>query len=88
MRAQRVELERAIAQGRIVVVCWEPGCPMHRLPHWEDGQWVARPLEKGYRNYSHSICGSHYRLYQEQMQRFMAEEAAALGAGLGKSAAA
>ncbi|MFT5086626.1 MAG: hypothetical protein ACI906_004070 [Candidatus Latescibacterota bacterium] len=76
MRFEQVELERAFAQEQIVLVCWEPSCQMHRLAHWNEEKWVARPHVEGYQKYSHSICRSHYRLCQEEIQRYIAKEAA------------
>ncbi len=88
MHAENSELERAFLQDDMVLVCWEPGCQMHRLSHWQEGKWVTRPQIKGYKNYSHTICRSHYRLCQEEIQRFVTEETAASGARLNKAAAA
>ena len=68
------ELEMALAHDEMVIVCWEPGCMMHRLPHWNEGTWVARKQQKGYRNYSHGICFWHYQAYQKQIDQFIAEE--------------
>ena len=82
------ELEAAFANGDLIVVCWEPGCKMHRLPHWQEKEWVTRSQEKGYRNYSHSICRSHYRVYQQQIDRYITEEAAAFSANTTNIAAA
>ena len=50
------ELERALDAEELVVVCWEPGCDMHRLPHWAEAEWVSHPRRPGYRMYSHGIC--------------------------------
>ena len=63
------ELETAFANGDWIVVNWGPGCRMHRLPHWPKKEWVARSQQQGYRNYSQSICRSHYRVYQQEIQR-------------------
>jgi hypothetical protein len=87
MRSEHIELERAFAQKQIVLVCWEPSCQMHRLAHWQEEKWVARPHVKGYKHYSHSICRSHYRLCQEEVQRYIAKEAAAFSASNQKVAA-
>ena len=74
------ELETAFANGDWIVVCWEPGCRMHRLPHWPKKKWMDRSQQQGYRNYSQSICRSHYRVYQQEIQRAIAEEAVAFSA--------
>lgn len=82
------ELEAAFVKGDLIVVCWEPGCKMHRLPHWQEQEWVTRPQKKGYRNYSHSICRSHYRVYQQEINRFITDETAAFSASTTNIAAA
>ena len=61
------ELDAAFASGNLITVCWEPGCKRHRLPHWREKEWVARPQEKGDPNYSHSICRSHCPVYQQEV---------------------
>ncbi|MEW6754868.1 MAG: hypothetical protein AB1505_28385 [Candidatus Latescibacterota bacterium] len=66
------ELEQALVGHQLVVVCWEPGCTMHRLRHWRPDQWVSRPAEKGYAQYSHGICAWHYPRYQREIDRLLA----------------
>ncbi|MDP6698047.1 MAG: hypothetical protein QGH25_00225 [Candidatus Latescibacteria bacterium] len=73
-------METAFANGDWIVICREPGCRMHRLPHWPKKEWVARSQQQGYRNYSQSISRSHYRVYQQEIQRSKAEEAVAFSA--------
>lgn len=72
--APEAELEAAFQSGAIVVVCWEPGCSMHRLPHWPEHEWISREQVAGYRHYSHGICRWHYRMYQQEIDRFIAED--------------
>lgn len=63
------ELEQAFAAGGIVVKCWDPGCLLHRLPHWPKEVWIAvQPRE--YAGYSHGICRLHLRQYKREMERF------------------
>ena len=66
------ELEAAFAAGEVVVVCWEPGCTMHRLPHWPERQWVSRERLPGYPRYSHGICRWHYQTYRAEVARYAA----------------
>lgn len=73
------ELESAIARHEMVVVCWEPGCTMHRLPHWSQHRWVSRRQEDTYPEYSHGICPWHYQAYRAEIERFIAEELVAKG---------
>ena len=71
------ELEQALTAGELVVVCWEPGCSMHRLPHWDKWQWVSRQRQPGYESYSHGICRWHYQAYRAEIDRYIAMERAA-----------
>ena len=71
------ELEQAFANGDIVVCCWEPGCTMHRLPHWPAEKWVSCAKRIGYTQYSHGICRWHYHVYAQEIDRIVAKEAAA-----------
>lgn len=68
----QAELEAAFADEEIVVVCWEPGCLLHRLPHWPEEQWVVREPRKGYPRYSHGLCRQHFLKYQQEIERLMA----------------
>jgi len=77
MNSPEIEIEEAFEKGEIVTVCWDPECLMHRLPHWDEGRWIAHESKKGYRNYSHGICRFHFRMYQREIERYMAAEAAA-----------
>ena len=79
--APEEELERAFANGDIVVCCWEPGCTMHRLPHWSEEKWVSSQKRVGHRQYSHGICRWHYRVYAEEIDRYPVEDGAAVAAG-------
>jgi hypothetical protein len=63
------ELEQAFEAGMIVVKCWDPGCLLHRLPHWPEEVWIpVQPRE--YEGYSHGICRLHLRQYQREAERF------------------
>ncbi|MCC7265675.1 MAG: hypothetical protein IT369_24470 [Candidatus Latescibacteria bacterium] len=75
MKTTRLQLESALARGEMVTVCWEPSCSMHRLGKWGAQQWL--PFEKSptYRNYSHGVCPQHARLLQEEIDRFLHEQA-------------
>jgi hypothetical protein len=79
--APEEELERAFTNGDIVVCCWEPGCTMHRLPHWSEEKWVARKQQVGYRLYSHGICRWHFRAYAEEIDRYIVKNGTAAVAG-------
>jgi hypothetical protein len=35
------ELEAAFANGDMIVVCSEPGYKIHRLPHWQEKEWLV-----------------------------------------------
>ena len=67
------QLEQALEAGELVVVCWEPGCTMHRLPHWDEHQWISHERRQGYRHYSHGICHWHYEACRADIERFVAE---------------
>ncbi len=69
--ALQQELEQALESGELVVVCWEPGCTMHRLPHWDEDTWVDRQQVSGYRRYSHGICHWHFRAYFQEIDRYL-----------------
>lgn len=66
------ELEDAFAEDDWVGVCWDPDCPMHRLPHWATDDWVAHPRLPSYRHYTHGICPMHVRLFRQETERFLA----------------
>ena len=68
------ELEEAIGAGDMVVVCWEAGCTMHRLPHWAEHRWVSREQVPDYKRYSHGICRWHYQAYRDEIERAIAAE--------------
>ena len=65
--ALRDELERAFAAGEWVVVCWEPGCPLHRLIAWQEEEWVEVPCREGYSRYTHGICPAHLDVLMEEI---------------------
>jgi hypothetical protein len=68
------DLEQAFENGEVVVVCWEPGCTMHRLPHWSETEWITYPRKKGYQRYSHGICAWHYWVCQQDIEQFIDAE--------------
>jgi len=65
--ALRDELERAFAAGEWVVVCWEPGCPRHRLIAWDEEEWVEVQSREGYFRYTHGICPAHLEILMEEI---------------------
>jgi hypothetical protein len=71
------ELEESLAAGDVVVVCWEPGCTMHRLLHWAEYQWVSHAQIPDYRRYSHGICHWHYQAYRAEVERAIGADLAA-----------
>jgi hypothetical protein len=73
LEALEAELDQAMAEQELVVVCWELGCTMHRLRHWDTEEWVSRPQQPGYRRYSHGICARHYPGYQRQIDELLSE---------------
>ena len=80
------ELEQAFEADEIVVVCWEPGCTMHRLPHWDENEWVSYEHKKKYHRYSHGICRWHLQTYEQEAEHFLAAEEERLKARLMVSA--
>lgn len=66
LESLEAELAQALANNDLVVVCWEPGCTMHRLRHWRPDLWVSRPQEQRYHQYSHGICAGHYASYERE----------------------
>jgi hypothetical protein len=62
------DIERAFAAGEWVVVCWEPGCPWHRLIDWPDQEWAALAGRAGYARYTHGICPEHLRRLMEEIE--------------------
>ena len=75
MTRQEAQLGQAFAGSDLIVVCWEPGCSMHRLPTWDSDRWVPRDRHVGYRHYSHGICSRHYRLLMQQVRHTNLERA-------------
>ncbi len=72
MLTARTQLQSAFERGEIVVVCWEPGCSLHRLSHWNEERWVSFAKRPTYARYSHSICPTHARRFREEIARFFA----------------
>lgn len=72
------ELERAFTRKEWVTVCWEPGCLMHRLDHWDAERWIAHQRRDGYVCYTHSICKVHARQFEREVQAFFARRAPAV----------
>ncbi len=68
------DLELAFAAGRLVIKCWVPECPLHRLPNWPEGVWMAT-APRAYDLYSHGICQRHLRQYQREIERLLAPAA-------------
>jgi hypothetical protein len=68
------ELKQAFEADEIVVTCWEPGCTMHRLPHWDEKEWVSCESKEKYHRYSHGICRWHLQKYEQEVDRFVAAE--------------
>lgn len=66
-----IELETAFDRADIVVVCWHPGCSMHRLKDWSEDDWEAYPRKKSYGRYSHGICIHHYREYAARVDAYL-----------------
>ena len=66
-----IELEQAFEAGELVTVCWEPGCTMHRLPHWDESEWVSCERRDEYGQYSHGICRWHLQKYEQEVARFL-----------------
>jgi len=60
------ELERAFRRGATIIVCWQPGCSMHRLRSWQEGEWEPYPRRNEYPRYSHGICGDHFRKLEQE----------------------
>lgn len=68
------ELEQTFDTDGIVVVCWEPGCTMHRLPHWDENEWVSYQKKGKYHRYSHGICRWHLHAYEQEVDHFLTVE--------------
>ena len=79
MLSPEAELEKAFERGEMVIVCWEPECTMHRLPHWEEGKWITHEKVKDYSNYSYGICVWHYRICQRLVEEYATEASVAIG---------
>ena len=71
-----VELQQAFEADEIVVTCWEPGCTMHRLPHWDENEWVSCASKEKYHRSSHGICRWHLQKYEQEVDRFLVAEKA------------
>lgn len=69
------EIDAAYKRGDMIVVCWEPNCPMQRLAHWDEAIWVKRRRQT-YGHYTHGICDRHAHLFRQQVQRHRALQAA------------
>jgi hypothetical protein len=80
------DLELAFATGRLVIKCWVPECPLHRLPNWPEGVWMAT-APRDYGLYSHGICQRHLRQYQREIERLLAPPANLAAADVSQAAA-
>lgn len=73
-RLMQSELNEALADGRMVVVCWEPECRKHRLPHWGEDEWVECERNGRKHQYSHGICVHHEAKYRIDMDAYFARQ--------------
>ncbi len=73
-RIMHNELNDALSDGRMVVVCWEPQCRKHRLPHWGEEEWVECDRNGSKKQYSHGICNQHEAKYRLDMDAYFDKE--------------
>jgi hypothetical protein len=74
MKTPRLQLENALDRGRMVTVCWEPTCSMHRLKGWGAQQWLPFERRSTYHNYTHGVCPQHARQLQEEVDQLLFEQ--------------
>ena len=70
------ELEWAIGNNELIVVCCHPDCHMHRLKHWEEGLWIWAEKRESYWNYTHSYCKVHHLLLEKDIEEHLMERVA------------
>lgn len=74
------EIDNALATGRLVVVCWEPECRKHRMPHWDEDAWVEHERSGDPHQYTHGICDVHEALYRREIDLYFGKKEAAVAA--------